>query len=162
MRVALLLLAAVVVVVGLLPGTAGAIHVPDESFRMYELFTPPNQATNSDLVLSGQHAFRLLHGRCGITGRHPAARWTADLRHFESGGSPARQGRAVRRLQADPIVWDRNRNGVADLLLLAVDRTMSRPECGAPRSFTLGRVWGVRRSSPLAGFGSTARLAEFR
>ena len=35
-------------------------------------------------------------------------------------------------LQNDPIVWDRNGNGVADLLLLAVDRTMEGPECGAP------------------------------
>jgi hypothetical protein len=39
-------------------------------------------------------------------------------------------------LQADPIVWDRDDNGVADLLMLAVDRTMTAPECGAPRSFT--------------------------
>jgi hypothetical protein len=36
--------------------------------------------------------------------------------------------------QNDPIVWDRNGNGVADLLLLAVDRTMANPNCGAPRS----------------------------
>jgi hypothetical protein len=36
--------------------------------------------------------------------------------------------------QNDPILWDRNGNGVADLMLLAVDRTMTRPECGAPRS----------------------------
>ena len=35
--------------------------------------------------------------------------------------------------QNDPIVWDRNGNGVADLLLVAVDRTMAGPECGAPR-----------------------------
>jgi hypothetical protein len=37
-------------------------------------------------------------------------------------------------LQADPVVWDRNGNGIADLLLLAVDRTMDAPQCGAPRS----------------------------
>ena len=35
--------------------------------------------------------------------------------------------------QNDPIVWDRNGNGIADLLLVAVDRTMASPECGAPR-----------------------------
>ena len=35
--------------------------------------------------------------------------------------------------QNDPIVWDRNGNGVADLMLLAVDTTMASPEvrCGA-------------------------------
>ena len=36
--------------------------------------------------------------------------------------------------QNDPIVWDRNGNGVADLMLVAVDRTMANPSCGAPRS----------------------------
>jgi hypothetical protein len=36
--------------------------------------------------------------------------------------------------QNDPIVWDRNGNGVADLLLVAVDRTMAGPRCGAART----------------------------
>jgi hypothetical protein len=35
--------------------------------------------------------------------------------------------------QNDPILWDRNGNGVADLMLLAVDTTMASPECGAAR-----------------------------
>ena len=35
--------------------------------------------------------------------------------------------------QNDPILWDRNGNGVADLLLLAVDTTMAAPQCGAAR-----------------------------
>jgi hypothetical protein len=45
------------------------------------------------------------------------------LRDFPCGGA-----------QDDPIVWDRDGNGVPDLLILAVDRTMAGPECGAPRT----------------------------
>src|SRR3712207_7328556 len=41
----------------LVPGTAAATHVPDQSFKMDELFTSPNQATNSDLAFWGDHAF---------------------------------------------------------------------------------------------------------
>jgi hypothetical protein len=33
--------------------------------------------------------------------------------------------------QGDPSVWDRDRDGNADLLILSVDRTMKGPECGA-------------------------------
>ena len=48
----------------------------------------------------------------------------------------------MRRHQNDPIVWDRNGNGIADLLLVAVDRTMESPECGAPRSSNAPRPHG--------------------
>jgi hypothetical protein len=44
--------------------------------------------------------------------------------------------------QNDPILWDRNGNGVPDLLLMAVDRTMTSPECGAPRSANHGDPTG--------------------
>jgi hypothetical protein len=44
--------------------------------------------------------------------------------------------------QNDPIVWDTDDNGVADLMMLAVDRTMTRPECGAPRSAAFGDPTG--------------------
>ena len=57
MRIALRLLAAAVVCAGLLPATAGATHVPDQSNRMQEIFTSPNMATNSDLAFWGRHAF---------------------------------------------------------------------------------------------------------
>jgi hypothetical protein len=46
-----------VVTVALLPGTAVATHVPDQSFKMDELFTSPNQATNSDFAFWGKYAF---------------------------------------------------------------------------------------------------------
>ena len=38
--------------------------------------------------------------------------------------------------QNDPILWDRNGNGVPDLMMLAVDRTMDGPECDDPVSMT--------------------------
>ena len=57
MRTALRLLAVAVVVLGLMPGTAAATHLPDQSFKMDELFTSPNQATNSDFAFWGNHVF---------------------------------------------------------------------------------------------------------
>src|SRR5919109_1854615 len=137
MRSALRLLAAMVVTAGLLPATAAATHVPDQSFKMDELFTSPNRATNSDLAFWGNHAF--------------SGYYTADA-GFPA-GTPPRGGvrifdvsnpaapRLIKNvqcdgLQADPIVWDRNGNGVPDLLMLAVDRTMESPDCGAARSNT--------------------------
>ena len=51
--------------------------------------------------------------------------------------------------QNDPIVWDRNGNGVADLMLLAVDTTMASPACGAARGRAAHRPAGrVSASSP--------------
>jgi hypothetical protein len=57
MRLAFRLVVAVAVTLALLPGTAAATHVPDQSHRADELFTSPNQATNSDLAFWGNHAF---------------------------------------------------------------------------------------------------------
>jgi hypothetical protein len=130
MRFAVRLLVAVVAVLALAPATAFATHTPDQRRAMNELFTSPNAATNSDLAFWGDYAF--------------VGYYTADA--APSGGvrifdiSNPRRPELVRNLrcdglQADPIVWDTDENGVPDLLLLAVDRTMTRPECGAPRSF---------------------------
>jgi hypothetical protein len=143
MRTALRLLTAVVVTVGLLPGTAVATHVPDQSFKMDELFTSPNQATNSDLAFWGDHAFVGYY--TGDAGFPPGTTPRGGVRIFDI-SNPA-SPRLVRDfacdgLQADPIVWDTNGNGVADLLLLAVDRTMTSPACGAPRSANHGDPTG--------------------
>jgi hypothetical protein len=110
---------------------------------MSEIFTSPNQATNSDLAFWGKHAFVGYYtGDAGFPTGTPVR---GGVRIFDV-SNPA-SPRLVRDfacdgLQADPIVWDRNGNGVADLLLLAVDRTMVRPECGAPRSVNHGDPTG--------------------
>jgi hypothetical protein len=143
MRTALRLLAAAVVTIGLLPGTAVATHVPDQSSKMDELFTSPNQATNSDLAFWGDHAFVGYY--TGDAGFPPGSGSRGGVRIFDISNPAA--PRLVRNFacdanQNDPIVWDRNGNGVADLMLLAVDRTMTRPECGAPRSASHGDPTG--------------------
>jgi hypothetical protein len=114
---------------------AGAGHVPDQSNRMFEEFTSPNQATNSDLAFWGNHAFVGYYtGDLGFpAGTGP--RGGVRIFDISNPASPTLvRDFACDGLQADPIVWDRNGNGVADLLMLAVDRTMAAPECGAPRS----------------------------
>ena len=107
-----------------------ASHNPDSHHRMFEEFTSPNGRTNSDLAFWGDHAFVGYYSGSDATPdggvrifdiSDPAA--PTLVRDFKCDG-----------LQADPIVWDRNGNGVADLLMLAVDRTMAAPECGAPRT----------------------------
>jgi hypothetical protein len=131
-RRAFRLLAAVAVSLGLFTGTASA--QTGTSFRMDEIFRSndlwPKPATHSDLAFWGNHAFVGYYTASDATPSggvrifdisRPEA--PVQLRDFACDG-----------LQADPIVWDRNGNGVADLLLLAVDRTMARPECGAPRT----------------------------
>ena len=107
---------------------AGATHVPDQSNKMSEVFTSPNGRTNSDFAFWGDHAFSGYYSNTTPDGgvrifdiSDPAA--PTLVRDFKCDG-----------LQADPIVWDRDGNGVADLLLLAVDRTMDAPDCGAARS----------------------------
>ena len=108
---------------------AGATHVPDQSFKMSELFTSPNGKTNSDFAFWGDYAFVGYY-----TGD---AAPSGGVRIFDiSNPAAPRLLKDVQcdGLQADPIVWDRNGNGIPDLLLLAVDRTMDAPQCGAPRS----------------------------
>jgi hypothetical protein len=105
--------------------------------------TSPNQATNSDLAFWGKHAFVGYY--TGDAGFPAGTGSRGGVRIFDI-SNPA-SPRLVRDFacdanQNDPIVWDRNGNGVADLMLLAVDRTMTRPECGAPRSANHGDPTG--------------------
>jgi len=131
MRPALRLLAAVVLTLGLFTGTAAA---QGTSFRMDEIFTSPNLATNSDLAFWGNHAFVGYY--TGSTGFPPGTGPRGGVRIFNISNPAA--PRLVRDFpcdgaQNDPILWDRNGNGVADLMLLAVDTTMANPQCGAAR-----------------------------
>jgi hypothetical protein len=112
----------VVVSLGLMAGTASA----QTDFRMDRLFASPNQATNSDFAFWGNHVF---------SGYYTGS--TGGLRMFDI--STPGQPDLLRDLkcngnQNDPIVWDRDGNGVADLLLLAVDRTMDGPRCDDAQS----------------------------
>ncbi len=128
-------LLSMVAAMALLAGLAGAQATGDQSKKMVQLFTSPNQATNSDLAFWGKHAFVGYYtGDAGFPAGTPPR---GGVRIFDI-KNPAKpklvRDFACDGLQADPIVWDRNGNGVADLLLLAVDRTMVAPECGAARS----------------------------
>jgi hypothetical protein len=122
--------------VGLLAASAGATHNADQHFKMEEVFTSPSvKATHSDLAFWGNHAFVGYYtGDAGFpsgTGARGGVRifdisnpaTPIELRNFACDGP-----------QNDPILWDRNGNGIADLLLLAVDRTMQNSACGSPRS----------------------------
>jgi hypothetical protein len=136
MRTALRMFAAVAMTVALLPGTAVATHVPDQSFKTSQLFTSPNQSINSDFAFWGKWAFSGYYtGDAGVPAGTPPR---GGVRIFDISDPAAPQlikDVQCDGLQADPIVWDRNGNGVPDLLMLAVDRTMTSPACGAPRSF---------------------------
>ena len=127
------LFALVIVSLGLLAGVAGANPNP-ESRKMDVVFTSPNMATNSDLAFWGKHAFVGYY--TGATGFPPGSGPRGGVRIFDISDPAA--PRLVRDFacdgaQNDPILWDRNRNGVADLMLLAVDTTMAGPQCGAAR-----------------------------
>ena len=125
----------ILVAVGLLAGTASAKPQPrDERQRMDLLYTNPNNATNSDLAFWGDHAFVGYY--TGDTGSPAGSAPRGGVRIFDISNPAAPT--LVKDIQCDanqndPIVWDRNGNGVADLLLVAVDRTMASPACGAPR-----------------------------
>jgi hypothetical protein len=128
------LLAPGMVALGLLVGTAGAGHNADRHFRMDEIFTSPNHSTNSDLAFWGNHAFQGYY--TGDAGSPPGTGARGGVRIFDI-SNPA-SPRLLRDFrcdgpQNDPIVWDRNGNGVADLMLLAVDRTMGTTACDSPR-----------------------------
>jgi len=121
--------------VGVLSSPAAAVHVPDQSHRAFEWFTSPLMATHSDFAFWGKHAF--LGYYTGDAGVPAGSGPRGGVRIFDI-ANPARprelKNFACDANQNDPIVWDRNGNGVADLMLLAVDRTMTSPECGAPRA----------------------------
>ena len=109
--------------------TAGVMAAPaaaqDPSFKMDKLFTSGNQATNSDLAFWGDYAFVGYY--TGATGFPAGTGQRGGVRIFDI-SDPA-DPQLVRDFscfgsQNDPILWDRNGNGVPDLLLLAVDSTM--------------------------------------
>ena len=82
-------------------------------------------------VLGQPRLQRLLHRRYRVPARYRAR---GGVRIFDISDPASPQlvrDFACDANQNDPIVWDRNGNGVADLLLLAVDRTMANPNCGA-------------------------------
>jgi hypothetical protein len=115
-------------------GVAGSAAAQDVSHRMDEIFTSPNQATNSDRAFWGSHAFVGYY--TGSTGFPPGTGPRGGVRIFDISNPAA--PRLVRDFacdgaQNDPILWDRNHNGIADLMLLAVDTTMASPACGAAR-----------------------------
>jgi hypothetical protein len=132
MRFALRLVVAVVVFgVVAAPASGQALDK-----RMDRLFDSPNKATNSDFAFWGDHVFSGYY-TASDTGEPPGSGPRGGVRIFDI-SNPARPDLVkdiqCDGLQADPIVWDRNGNGIADLLLVAVDRTMDGPECGAARS----------------------------
>jgi hypothetical protein len=107
---------------------AGADHNADRHDKMDLQFTSPNSKVNSDLAFWGKYA---------VHGYYRNDQPVGGFRIFDiSNPAAPRQlvDFACDGLQADPIVWDRNGNGIPDLLLLAVDRTMAGPECGAARA----------------------------
>ena len=127
------LLVSTIVALGVVAGIAGAQPAADQAKKMQEIFTSPNQATNSDLAFWGDHAFVGYY--TGDTGFPPGTGSRGGVRIFDISDPASPQlvrDFACDANQNDPIVWDRNGNGVADLLLVAVDRTMANPNCGAP------------------------------
>jgi hypothetical protein len=114
--------------------TTRANHNADSHLKMSLVATSGNQATNSDLAFWGNHAFVGYY--TGSTGFPPGTGARGGVRIFDI--SDPNNPSLVRDFacdgaQNDLIVWDRNGNGVADLLLVAVDSTMASPDCGAPR-----------------------------
>jgi hypothetical protein len=115
-----------------LPTAATATHNPDRHSKMDLLFTSPNSRVNSDIAFWGNYA---------VHGYYRNDQPVGGFRIFDI-SDPARprmlRDFACDGLQADPILWDRDRDAIPDLLLLAVDRTMEGPECGAARSVDHG------------------------
>ena len=131
MRFAFRLCIAVVVTLGLLTGTAAAQDQFNQFSKMEPLFQSPNSRINSDLAFWGDYAFQGYYDGTG------AALGDSGVRIFDI-SNPAEpveiKDFKCDGQQNDPILWDRNGNGIPDLMLLAVDRTMESPECGAARA----------------------------
>jgi hypothetical protein len=132
MKNAFRLVALTVVALGLLGGTASAqfSDPQDRTFRVIKEFDDPWAATHSDFAFWGKYA--ALGWYTATTGgvhfydiSDPAN--PDEIRNFPCNGN-----------QNDPILWDRNRNDVPDLMLLAVDRTMDGPDCDDPVSMRPG------------------------
>src|SRR5918992_4701116 len=136
MRVAFRLLVAVVgtlLVTGAMAASAGA--QTGSSFRMDEIFASQTKSTNSDFAFWGDHAFMGYY--TGATGFPAGTGSRGGVQIFDI--SRPESPRLIRDFkcdgaQNDPILWDTDDNGIADLMLLAVDTTMLRPECGSPRT----------------------------
>lgn len=122
----MLVVGATFLVAGSVP--AQADHNADQHRKMDIVSTAPNARINSDLAFWGNHLFM---------GYYRNDQPVGGFRIFDI-SNPARarlvKDFACDGLQNDPIVWDRNGNGIADLMLLAVDRTMTGPQCGAARA----------------------------
>jgi hypothetical protein len=128
MKSACRLVVLTVLALGLLTGTAAA---QDQVLKMEPLFQSPNSRINSDLAFWGDYAFQgYYEGGTAVFGdsgvrifdiSNPAA--PVEIKNFKCDAQ-----------QNDPILWDRNGNGIPDLLLLADDRTMESPACGAARA----------------------------
>jgi hypothetical protein len=124
-------LALALVTVGVMAAPAAA---QDPAFKMDKLFTSGNQATNSDLAFWGNYAFVGYY--TGGAGFPPGTGPRGGVRIFDISNPAAPslvRDFACDGAQNDPILWDRNGNGVPDLLMLAVDTTMASPNCGAAR-----------------------------
>jgi hypothetical protein len=131
MRFAFRLVVAAALMLALVPVGAASAQTGGQQ-NMPEIFVSPNAATNSDLAFWGDHAFVGYYTPAG--GVPPGTGPRGGVRIFDISNPAAPQ--LVRDFscygpQSDPIVWDRNGNGVADLMLLAVDSTMATPNCGA-------------------------------
>lgn len=107
---------------------ASADHNADTHSKLDLVFTSPNSRINSDLAFWGNYA---------VAGYYRNDVSVGGFRIFDI-SDPSSPQQLVDfpcdGLQADPIVWDRNGNDIPDLLMLAVDRTMAGPECGAARA----------------------------
>jgi hypothetical protein len=108
----------------------------DASKMELEFQSQENAATNSDLAFWGDYAFVGYY--TGDAGNPPTTPPSprGGVRIFDI-SNPA-DPELIKDFpcdgpQNDPILWDRNGNGVPDLLLLAVDRTMADPGCAAAR-----------------------------
>src|SRR5262245_48721920 len=135
MRRSFRVLATTAVALACLAGIAGAQSPGDQSSKMEKLFTSGNTATNSDIAFWGDHAFVGYY--TGDAGSPAGTGSRGGVRIFDISDPSAPvlvKDIACDANQNDPIVWDRNGNGIADLLLVAVDRTMASPACGAPRA----------------------------
>jgi hypothetical protein len=128
MRLALRLVAATVLTLGLVSGTASAqFSDPDDRvLNVDKLFDSPKPATHSDFAFWGDF---------GVLGYYTASTGGVRIFDISDPASPVQiRDFPCNGNQNDPILWDRNGNDVPDLMLLAVDRTMDTPACNSPVS----------------------------
>jgi hypothetical protein len=114
---------------------ASADHNADKHFKMDLLSQSGGVApTHSDLAFWGDYAFLGYYTGGGGSPPGTPPRGGVLIFDISDPASPVLlRNFACDGPQNDPILWDRNGNGVPDLLMLAVDQTMASPACGAPR-----------------------------